>query len=111
MENYSISVGEPWDFKGIDGPNIIYGTVVEKLNDQCLIFQSNHYLQFGNINGKLLMLSPRYHDSDFSSLANSLIVINGSILLKDYSKDWTEEDFQNNSKFVIIGSINKRPCK
>jgi hypothetical protein len=105
---YVISVAEPWDFESPDGQNVIKGTILSKKSNQCLIFKSNHYLQFNDIKGNILILTPRYYGCDFSNFQNDTIAFNGSILLREYDEQLSENSLQENAKFVIIGAIKKR---
>jgi hypothetical protein len=106
-EKYFISVGEPWDFESQDGQNIIRGNILSVKSNQCLVFKSNYYLKFGEIKGDILILTPRHKGNDFSDLQNELVVVNGSLLLKEYNKELSEKELQENAKFEIIGSIRK----
>jgi hypothetical protein len=106
-EKYFISVGEPWDFESPDGQNIVRGNILSIISNQCIVFKSNHALQFGNIKGNILVLTPRTHGNVFSELKSDLVVINGSILLKEYNEQLSENELKDNMKFVIIGSIRK----
>lgn len=104
---YLISVGEPWDFNSPDGQNIINGVIFKILSDTCLIFKANYTLNLKEVSGKLLILYPRYAESNFSNLQNGdgYVPINGNILLKEYNESMNEDFLKDNSKFVIIGSI------
>lgn len=106
-EKYFISVGEPWDFESPDGQNIIKGNILSIKSNQCVVFKAYHYLKFGNIDGDILVLTPRHQGNNFSDLTNELIVVNGSILLKKYDDALSEKELNENAKFVMIGSIRK----
>ncbi len=106
-EKYFISVGEPWDFESQDGQNIIRGNILSVKSDLCLVFKSNYILRFGEVEGDILILAPRHKGNDFSDLQNSLIVVNGSLLQKEYNTELSEKELQENAKFEIIGSIRK----
>lgn len=106
-EKYFISVGEPWDFESEDGQNIIRGSIVSIKSNQCLVFKTNHNLQFGELKGGILILSPRHKDNDFSDLQNELVVVNGGLLLNEYNTELCEKELLENAKFEIIGSIRK----
>jgi hypothetical protein len=102
---YFISVGEPWDFESPDGQNIVRGNILSIKSNQCLVFKTDHFLKFDGIESDILMLSPRNRGNDFSDLQNKLIIVNGSILFKEYDETLSEKELQENTKFVIIGSI------
>ena len=107
QEKYFISVSEPWDFESKDGQNVIRGNILNIRGNQCLVFKSNHYLKFDDIEGNVLILTPRHQGNDFSELNNEFVVVNGSILVGEYNEGLSEKDLQSNSKFKIIGSIRK----
>jgi len=107
QEKYFISVGEPWDFESPDGQNVIKGNIINIKSNQCIVFKSDHCLNFDDIKGNIIILTPRHQDNDFSELASELIVINGSVLLKEYNEKLSEKELQQNAKFEIIGSIRK----
>lgn len=108
QEGYYILVSEPWDYESPDGPNLITGTILDKKSNKCLIFKSNCYLQFDEVNGDVLVLTPRHSGYDFSTLSDEIIAFNGSVLLKNYDVKMNENELMKNSKFVIIGSLRKR---
>jgi hypothetical protein len=106
-EKYFISVGEPWDFESPDGKNIIKGSIINSLSSNCLVFKADHDLKFGELSGTILILTPRHQDNNFSDLRDKLIVVNGSLLLKEYNQELSEQELKDNSKFEIVGSIRK----
>jgi len=107
--NYYISVGEPWDFNSPDGENIIRGIILKIISATCLVFRTNYHLDFEGVKGDKLILSPRHVENNFYELdkGSSLITVNGGLLFKDYDDNLSEEELRNNSKFAIIGSIQK----
>lgn len=107
QEKYFISVGEPWDFESLDGQNVIKGNILKIKSNQCLIFKSNHFLKFGENSGDTLILTPRHKGNDFSELTNDFVVVNGSLLLKAYNEELSEDELKQNMKFEIIGSIRR----
>lgn len=105
--SYCISVGEPWDFESRDGQNVIRGSILGIKNNQCLVFKSNNCLTIGQIKGDVLILTPRHKGNDFSDLQNELVVVNGSILQREYNNALSEQEFQENAMFAIVGSIRR----
>jgi hypothetical protein len=103
---HRISVGEPWDFDGPDGPNIINGLILKVVSATCIVFKCDSPLQFGTYTGEILVLSSRYEDYDFAKL-DRLVPVNGALLLIEYNDALSEAELEQNSKFVIIGSIEK----
>ena len=66
--NYYISVSEPWDFEGPDGKNIIKGTVLKILNQDCVIFKSSSVIEIdGNI-GDTFVLFSRHYNNNFNKI-------------------------------------------
>jgi len=106
-EIFIISVGEPWNFESQDGQNIIKGNIINIRSNQCLVFKSNHYLQFEEIKSNILVLTPRHQGYDFSNFESNLIFINGGILIRKYDEQLSEEELLTNARFVIIGSVKK----
>jgi len=104
---YFITVSEPWDFESSDGQNIIKGSILSIKSTQCIVFRSNSYLQFDDVKGNILILTPRHYGYDFSNFQNEIIAFNGGILLREYNEELSENELRENTKFVIIGSIRK----
>ena len=106
-EKYYISVSEPWDFESQDGQNIIRGNILKIKSSQCIIFKCNYDLKFDNLKGNILVLFPRHYGYNFANFSNEIIAFNGGLLLIEYNEGLTEKELEENSKFVIIGSIRK----
>ena len=107
QEKYFITVSEPWDFESSDGQNIIRGNILSIKNNQCIVFKSNNDLQFNDVKGNILILFPRHYGYDFSNFYNEIIAFNGGLLLTEYDENLSEKELEENSKFVIIGSIRE----
>ena len=107
QESYFISVGEPWNFERTDGQNIIRGNIVCIKSNNCLVFKCNHHLTFGDIKGDILILTPRHKGNGFSALISGLVVVNGSLLIREYNDMLSEKELRENSKLWIMGSIRK----
>ena len=105
--NYYISVGEPWDFKSQDGPNIIKGNILKALSNRCVLFRTNFYLDIENIKSNILVLSPRNREIDFNNLDQGFVSINAGLLFPEFSIESNEKELKQNSKFIIIGSLSK----
>ncbi|MEN0653410.1 MULTISPECIES: hypothetical protein [Hyphobacterium] len=81
MKIVEISVSEPWDFDGPDGPNNIVGILCEGAltERQYIAVLSIKALAFRNINYNAVALSPRYEGE--ACLANFLagrkVYVNG----------------------------------
>lgn len=105
-KKYYISVGEPWDFEGPDGKNRINGHILKIVDNDCVLFKANHTLNFGNIQGDILVLLSRHTGYHFDTLKTSgFWTFGGGLLLtKDY-ENMNRKELEKNSKYVIIGSI------
>lgn len=104
---YILSVGEPWDFAGPAGQNVIWGNIVRLQSNTCLIFKSAHSLRFAHLTGEVLVLTPRHRGNDFADLATDLVVVNGHLLTGAYAENVAEHQWGNRSAFVLVGSIRK----
>ena len=105
-KTYQISVGEPWDYEGPDGPNIIKGAILKVVGSNCIVFKCESRLQFGTYAGGIMILTPRYEGDDFAAL-DRLVNVNGALLLIEYHDALSEVELKQNAKFVIIGSLEK----
>lgn len=102
MDKYKISIGEPWDFEGPDGPNLIKGSIIKTLSQTTAIFKSDHILSFKGYTGVFFVLTTRY-------MEDSLIppvTVNGGLLLNNEYGNQTEDELIKNSIFVFIGGIS-----
>lgn len=100
-----IIVSEPWDFESVDGENIINGSIVNNLNNICLVFKTNNTISIDNLSGEYLILFPRSKES-FANLGfENGISINAGLLQVEYNKDMNTDYLKDNSKFVLIGSL------
>lgn len=103
---YTITIAEPWDFESPDGKNIIKGIILSIVNSYLLVFRSNYLLNFDGISGDILILSPRFKDGNFENSATKEIDVNGGLFLDNYSKSYEESKLKENSKFVLIGTLD-----
>ncbi|WP_026714016.1 hypothetical protein [Flavobacterium daejeonense] len=110
-ETYIITIAEPWDFESPDGKNIIRGTILSIIDSVFLIFKTNYILNFGGISGDILILSPRFKDDNFNNVTSKKISVNGGLFLNDYNTGLEERKLKDNSKFVLIGTLNKQKDK
>ncbi len=104
-EKYKITVSEPWNYDGPDGPNIIYGTILRQVDRYSLIFKSDNELKFDGNKGKYLILECRSTDDLLQENLNYYATINGALILN--SPNTPFDSLKNNSKFVLIGRIEK----
>lgn len=105
-KTYTITIAEPWDFESPDGKNIIRGIILSIVNSYLIIFKANYLLNFDGISGDILILSPRFKERGFESIATKEVDVNGGLFLDDYSKGFEEKKLKKNCKFVLIGTLN-----
>ncbi|HCC17682.1 MAG TPA: hypothetical protein DEP83_03825 [Porphyromonadaceae bacterium] len=104
---YTITIAEPWDFESPDGKNIIKGIILSIVNSYLLVFKANYLLNFEGISGDVLILSPRFKDENFENIATKEVDVNGGLFLDNYSKTYEESKLKENSKFVLIGTLDR----
>ncbi|WP_078125160.1 hypothetical protein [Leptospira alexanderi] len=109
---FYISVDEPWDFVGPDGKNVIKGSILKIVDNDCVLFKTNCILNFDNLQGDILVLLSRHTGHHFDSLEiNGFWTFGGGLLLtKDY-ENMNRKELEKNSKYVIIGSFDYEPRK
>ncbi|MGZ3753266.1 MAG: hypothetical protein ACXVP0_07440 [Bacteroidia bacterium] len=109
MEKYKITVSEPWDFEGPAGKNLIVGSVIKSVSDEILVFKSDHVLHFNELTGNILILQSRYEKHPLKNKSGYNGTAGGSLFLLDWnSNQQSSKDFlEKNSKYVIIGSLEK----
>lgn len=103
---YKITVSEPWDYDGPNGPNVIYGFILKALSSNCLIFESNSDLEFNGYKGKRLLLKSRYEKEQLKTNDYYFGTVGGALILTD---DLTlpSDILESKSKYVLIGSLEK----
>lgn len=104
---YKLTVSDPWDFEGPSGKNFIVGEIVKILSSICVIFKSESLLSFDGHSGKLLILKSRYDDQHLTQENNYEGTVGGALLLTEKYKDFDEKELENNSKYVLIGKLEK----
>jgi hypothetical protein len=92
-----LAVSEPWNYNG----NII-GTVLD-VNEKRIIFKSDYQINIQGVSGNIFMLRSRYGENCKELPLN----VNVAIILSNYDSTKTDEQLLKNSKFVIIGSLEK----
>lgn len=102
---YKIIVSEPWNFESPDGKNIIIGTILSIINSHLLVFKANHLLNFDRMNGDILILSPRFKDTNFDSIVIQEIEVNAGLFVNDYNGEMEASKLKDISNFVLIGTL------
>lgn len=105
-KKYKITVSEPWDYESDAGKNIILGHILKKVCNNCVIFQSSFPLKFGDLTGEMLVLFPRFKDGTFQANFDK-VSVNGGLLLGNSVDSMEERSLEENSKFVIIGTLEE----
>jgi hypothetical protein len=81
MKTFKISVSEPWDFEGPDGPNLIEGMVDEQIAQAAdyLIVLRTRTLAFQSVNYSAIALSRRYQNEPDRTglLLGETVYVNG----------------------------------
>lgn len=77
-----------------------------QVNSYLIIFKANYLLNFDGISGDILILSPRFKEGDFESIATKEVDVNGGLFLDDYSEGFEENKLKKNCKFVLIGTLD-----
>ncbi|WP_025762948.1 hypothetical protein [Dyadobacter tibetensis] len=103
---YKIVVSEPWNFDGPAGTNLIVGEIFKVFSPSKLIFKSDHLISFGDLKGDILILVPRYEEQLFIENGYECIVGGALFLLTDFEHK-TEKFMEDNSKYVLIGKLEK----
>ena len=106
-KDYDILVSEPWDFESPDGKNLIKGEIINIVSESCVIYRANHKLQFENIEGNILILSPRHREDNFENLIDEKLTFNCVLLKSNIELTENENVLKTNSKFVLIASFKK----
>ncbi|PZO30362.1 MAG: hypothetical protein DCF13_03545 [Flavobacteriaceae bacterium] len=106
-KDYDILVSEPWDFVSLDGKNLIKGEIINIVSESCVIYRANHKLQFENIEGNILILSPRHREDNFENLIDEKLTFNCGLLKSNIELTENEDVLKTNSKFVLIASFKK----
>ena len=107
LNNYFISVGEPWDFKSQYGPYIIKGKIAKVISEKCLLFETNFHLDFENIKSNILVLTQRHEGIDFKNLGQNFITINGGLILPNFNIEASEKEIKENSKIHYYRQFKK----
>ncbi|MDQ6482527.1 hypothetical protein [Dyadobacter sp. LHD-138] len=107
MTKYKIIVSDPWDFEDATGSNLIIGEIVKVLSPSLVIFKSDHLLSFGGQTGKILILKPRYEKQALTIENNYEGTVGGAVFLLDDFENNDENFLEDNSKYVLIGSLEK----
>lgn len=104
MKAYKITIAEPWDFEGPDGPNTIKGTIIKKVDANCVVFKTPYKLSFEEKSGDMYVLSAR--NWGFEELKKEgEVIVNIGLFLGTSVEGKTAEELKANSIFVMIGSL------
>jgi hypothetical protein len=106
-KDYDILVSEPWDFESLDGKNLIKGEIIDIVSENCVIYRTNHKLQFENNEGNILILSPRHQGHNFENIIDEKLTFNCGLLMPNIELTESENVLKTNSKFVLIASFKK----
>ena len=104
MKIYKVTVAEPWDFEGPDGPNTIKGSIIKILDVNCVVFRTPYRLQFKGKEGDVFILSARNWSFEHLKKEGEIIV-NIGLFLGTNIDNKTSAELKANSMFVMIGSL------
>ncbi len=108
MSAYYVGVSEPWDFIGPDGKNIIKGKILKIVDNDCVIFKSNHLLEMEGKTSYILILLSRHKDLHFDNIERrNFWTVGGGLLFTDSYDNMNAQELEKNSKYFIIGSLRK----
>lgn len=107
MNVYRIVVSEPWNFTSKSGDNLITGKVLKLLSKNSLIFITDYLLEFGDISGRVLILSPRYDNEIFDENEGLENTVAGGIVLCDNYQVINEAEIIKNSRYVLTGRLER----
>ena len=105
VKKYKITVSEPWDYDGPDGPNLINGVVIKELSPSCLIFKSDKELKFNENSGVILLLKSRYENKILSIKENYQGIVSAGLILSE-DLNQTIDSLEMQSKYVLIGQLD-----
>ncbi len=106
VNKYKLSVGEPWDFQGVDGKNTILGRVIKEINETTLIFEAYKEQSFEEGKGKFFLLKARYSKEKLVNDNEYGGIVNGFLILEDFS-DKSIKEIEKISRYVIIGGLHR----
>lgn len=99
----TITIAEPWNFESPDGINVVKGEILAIMTSKILVFKADYLLDFSNLVGDVLILTPRHKNASFS--VGEEMDVSGGLLLIDYKPELNEEELKSNCRFVLIGTI------
>lgn len=110
IKKLALFVGEPWDFEGPDGKNVMYGEVVYEISPKAVIFKAFNEQTFGKGKGCLFVCSTRYQgdilvhvdskgNKKYEGTLGAGLLKNANYINKSY------EDLEKESIYVLIGNF------
>lgn len=107
-DGYYISVSDPWDFVGPDGKNILKGVLMKIISKDCVIFKSNSLIEIDKVKGDIFVLLSRHQGNHFNKIADKgFWTIGVGLLLTNSYEGMDKDQLEQNSKYVIIGTLRK----
>lgn len=107
-EKYKITVSEPWDYDGPNGPNMIHGVILKEVSANCVVFEADSELEFHRDKGRFLFLKSRYENEALKRSKNDDYngVVGGGLILAN-ELDAPPEVLETKSKYFLIGTLEK----
>jgi len=115
MATYELSIGDPWDFSGPDGPNrilvedlgIVQGPYLPNWQKEDVLFWVIHPFQIQDEEVKLLLASPRYKGSTTDDVLNKNIAVGIGRVRPGCSLAPGDRYTTNDVVYWAIGGIKK----
>jgi hypothetical protein len=108
MKKHQLIISEPWDYKNQKGNNFHSGKLINKLDGNTAIFESDNDIISEGFTGRLFLLFSRYEKVKIDECNNKNGVSVGISFLKTKHYDnLTVEEIQSDvhSKYLFIGGL------
>ena len=100
-----LSIGEPWNFKSVDGDNIIHVRLAEILPDDAWLVESDSLVSVDALCGRKMLVRPRYvGESMLDPMCKGGINVNVA-LFDEASTRIADEGNRAGPHFVMVGTV------
>lgn len=103
-----IIISEPWDFKSVDGNNILDGDIIRKYDSGDYLFKSTSEVEINSFKGQYFYLSRRFKN-DIKELFDkeNPITVNGGILTDELCLWDDAQSVETKARFAFIGHFER----